>query len=176
MADKAKIQNMTSFGKKSVRRTIIFLIGSGVGFAILSIYMRFHPGRTYEIPGFNRLFAQAINSSDEAVHVQASDWPYTFLKPFSLGDAAWRERYTMAHFYCSNDKTVVALLAQEPGTPEPLYVVAYDFKNHERIQADHLARGASQTHDRIIALLQERGGREATPIDIPALNSGFYDR
>lgn len=152
-------------------------VGAVAALAAAALYMNFHPKRSYEIPGAGRLFAQAIDSADETIHVQAADWPHTFWKPFFLGDGAeWPERYTVSQFYRSKDGSVVAFLAQERGEAEPSYVAAYDFKAHEKIRAERAEGGVSACHEKIAELLAQRGGREETSLEIPSLNSGLYQR
>jgi hypothetical protein len=161
--------------RKKVSSTLLAFAGGASLLFACSLYKNFHPKRVYEIPGSARLFAQGINSSDETIHVKAADWPHTFWKPFLLGDAEWRERYSEAQFFRSKDGTVAVFLAQEHKSPEPLYLAAYDYKTHERFEAGKMDGGASACHKRVGNLLDERGGREETPIEVPALNSGLYD-
>jgi len=153
------------------------LVIAGLIIAVFAalIYRNFHPKRAYEIPGFGRIFAEGINSADETIDVKAADWPYTFWKPFFLGDAEWRERYTRAQFFRSKDGSVVAFLAQEHNAIEAVYVSAYDFKTHEEFDAEKMDGGALSFHKKVSGLLDKRGGREETPIEIPGLNSGLYE-
>ena len=150
--------------------------GAILAICVAVLCLNFHPTRTYEIPGSHRLFAQAIDSADETLHVKAGDWPHTFWQPFLLGDAAWPERYSVAQFFRSKDGSVVVLLAQDRKASAPLYVAAYDFKDHERFDSSNAQGGASSCNAAVIELIGERGGREESPIEIPPLNSGLYKR
>jgi len=166
---------MVQFRKRMLVRLLV-ISGAIVAFCAIVICLNFRPNRTYEIPGPSHLFAQAIDSADETLHVKAADWPYTFWQPFLLGDAAWPERYSVARFFRSKDGSVVALLAQERNALAPLYVTAYDFKNHKRFEAKNADGGALGNHTKVVELLGQRGGPEELPIEIPPLNSGLYEK
>jgi len=155
---------------------LLVISGAIAVLCMIVIYLNFHPGRRCEIPGPSHLFAQAIDSADETLHVKAADWPYTFWQPFLLGDAAWPERYSVARFFRSKDGSVVAFLAQERNAPDPLYVTAYDFKNHNGFEAKNAGSGALDNHAKVVELLGQRGGPEELPIEIPPLNSGLYEK
>ena len=165
----------TPFRKKILAVSLV-VPGAMVAICAAILYLNFHPSRTYEIPGSHRLFAQAIDSADETVHVKAGDWPHTFWQPFLLGDAAWLERYRVAQFFRSKDGSVVAFFAQDLNVPEPLYVAAYDFKDHKRFDAGNAQGGEWSCNAAVIELMEQRGGREESPIEIPPLNSGLYKR
>jgi hypothetical protein len=162
--------------RKKILVGLLLISGAMVALCVVVLYLNFHPKRTYEIPGSNRLFAQAIDSADETLHVKVADWPYTFWQPVLLGDAAWPERHSVARFFRSKDGSIVALLAQERNASEALYVTAYDFKNHEKFEARDSDGGACGNNAKVIELLKERGGPEESPIEIPPLNSGLYDK
>lgn len=160
--------------RKKVRAALLVFVAVVVAVFAAVLHRNFHPKRAYEIPGTARIFAEGIDSADETIHVNAADWPHTFLKPFFLGDAEWPERYSKTQFFRSKDGSVVAFLAQERHSAEPSYVAAYDFKAHQGFEAGKMDGGAAACHQKVVGLLDERGGREETPIEIPGLNSGLY--
>lgn len=162
--------------RRKVRAAVLVFVGVVVALFVAALYRNFHPQRAYGVPGSARIFAEGIDSADETIHVKVADWPYTFWKPFFLGEAEWPERYLKAQFFRSKDGSVVVFLAQERTSPEAAYTAAYDFKAHEGYEAGKMDGGAAACHKKIAGLLDERSGREETPIEIPPLNSGLYDK
>ncbi len=168
---------MRSIRGKIITWLLVSIVAASAVFG-WAVIRGFYPKARYELPVSKnkRLFAQAIESSDETIHVKASDWPYTFWKPFTLGDAEWRERYTTSQFFWSNDRTVVAFFAQEKSDVRPYYVSAYDYSAHEFFGGSTTSKSKENLNREIETLLNERGGRETSPIEIPGLNSGLYKR
>jgi hypothetical protein len=170
---KKEKNDMKLYRKKVIALLLILVVVVTITFTIV-VYQNFHPKRIYEIPGENRIFAEAIDSADETIYVKAADWPRTFWKPFFLGDADWQERYAKTQYYLSNDGSVVALLVQEHNSPKSAYIAAYDFKTHEGFHADKMNGGIPACHQKVEELLGKRGDRKESPIEIPSLNSGIY--
>jgi hypothetical protein len=137
----------------------------------------FHPNSRHDLSmeSGRRLFSVAIDSADGTVLVKAADWPHTFLRPFTLGESNWPERFTVSKFYWSKDKSVVVFQAQEKGENRPIYVGYYDFRDHKALSRDISGEPKDVCHAKIEKLLSERGGREDKPIEIPAPNTGAYE-
>lgn len=162
--------------KFGLKKATVIVAAIAVIAASVGIARQFYPSSRYELSGGgkNRLFSVSVDSADGSVPVRAADWPYTFSRPFTLGDSYWPEKYSTIEFYWSNDRTVVAMLAQEKGDAAPLYFAAYDYRSHKGVDLQSLGWVKSACNEQIAALLRERGGRDDSPIAIPSPNSGSY--
>lgn len=160
---------MKNIIQKSIRVIIISTVCI-IAITAFIVFRNFYPDRIYSLPGKNRIFAQAIDSADETVHLKAADWPYTFWAPFLLGDAFWPEKYVKAELYQSKDQTFVALRILAHNENEARYYSAYDFSNHKAFHG-----GVPDAHDAILQVMLQRGNCEDKPIEVPSLNSGLYE-
>lgn len=126
--------------------------------------------------GRNRLFAVALDSADETILVQAADWPYTFFKPFTLGEANWPEKYLTSSYGWSKDGSLAVWYAQERDSDEVLFMAAYDYNKHKGIDLEKFHWDRMACNRTIFELLSSRGGRNSIPIEIPGPNSGLYQK
>jgi len=122
---------------------------------ILLSWSWFHPSDYYPISGpsgpKNRAFIADIGGFGICdLLVSASDWPYTFTKPYVLGDIFGNEKlYASTGAYWSRDGSVIALRFKPHGKGEEFFDAAYDFQRHHAL---------SHCNEQISELIQARGG------------------
>lgn len=138
---------------------------------ILIQIRRFYPAGTAELaspPGIrHRLFAEKRSGVSLSIVICASDWPHTFLKPFTLGRANWSDKYSESNFFWSKDGSLVVWRTRQVDWEAAKYESAYDFVNHEAIDSHIGALNLEQCSEKIEYLLNERGGIGSEVTDIP---------
>lgn len=169
---------MTYHQKRALNFSILSLLLFGLVLATTVTYRIFYPSSRYDLyeEDGKRLFSFLIDSADGTVLIKATDWPYTFFAPFTLGESNWPERYEVCKFHCSKDKSVAVFLSQQKGESAPSYSAAYDFREHIAMQREAPSQLKESFSKKIETLLSERGGLEDAVIEIPAPNTGAYER
>ncbi len=157
---------------------ILSLLLFGLVLATAVTYRSFYPTSRYDLPGEDgkRLFSVLIDSADGKVLIKAADWPYTFFAPFTLGESNWPERDEVSKFHWSKDKSVAVFLAKQKGESAPIYSGAYDFQEHKGMERKASKELKEFFSKKIETLLSERGGLEDAAVEIPAPNTGAYER
>jgi hypothetical protein len=148
--------------KRFLMLTIKGMVASLLVIGLAGYVRSFRPPDRVERPNpvepGNRLFAVKEGFVDISIDVRASDWPYTFSRPFTVGDAWWPEVYAQNRFYWSKDGSVIVWRTRRHRSPAAVYERAYDYLKHEALEPTRM-RMTGEAFDRKIAeLLRQRGG------------------
>jgi|GEM_PF-2589862 len=160
--------------KKSPKKLGLKLISAFIFIGIsISFYVtrrNFFPSEAREILGpikGNRVFAKKIESRDATVGIMVSDWPYTFFKPYFLGEGEWPEKFSTIEYFWSADGSVFACRVKEIESSATLWESAYDFEKHAVIAQDSSFLKKSDCDKAIANLLEARGGKSDSAAMIP---------
>ena len=149
---------MTPVPRRSKWKTFLLWGGPGLVFLICGVlftgfWARFYPSGRTPISGPTgftyRAFIEDRSFNDISLIACAADWPYTFRKPFALGDLYFPQAYTSAKLFWSKDGSVLVFRVIHHDENTEVSETAYDFQEHVSMEYNHEA---------IDRLIQSRGG------------------
>lgn len=108
--------------------------------------------------GDRRAFTENCGFVDISILLQASDWPWTFWKPATLGDLYWPEVQKGAGVYWSLDGSIIAFQRHLNEDPDAMFSAAYDYRRHHLVEADYDFDARVVRDREIRRLLSDRGG------------------
>lgn len=99
----------------------------------LIVFEKFYPQNATDVVGpmglKNRAFIEDCSFADTVFYLRASDWPYTFAEPISLGSVLYSEESNSRVFWSCDG----SVLAVKDGSS---FTSAYDYKLHETLHYD----------------------------------------
>lgn len=145
-----------------LRSVAVLLIAGCVAVISLVWCYHFYPNNRKEVvgpgKGGQRSFTENCGFNDITILLRASDWPWTFRKPVTLGELYWPEVQRSSSVAWSKDGSVVALLRHLNEDQSALFSAAYDYNEHRLIETGYGLDARLECDRMISTLLSERGG------------------
>ena len=156
-------RNVTRRRILGILQTIAILWIAGC-FTVISLVWCYHffPDNRKEVIGpagcSRRAFTENCGFVDISIVLQASDWPWTFWRPATLGDLYWPEVQKSSNVVWSMDGSVIAFQRHLNEDQTPLFSAAYDYDGHRLLEAGYDLVAREGCDQRIRTLLNDRGG------------------